>query len=151
MKKIHRFFFLHWWNFKIFSNQFYGVNIYYSENQPTNKQTENTNKYTDCNPMFFKMLLKFIFFKILMKFFFRSFFLFSLFLILTNIGLFISRAVHFRYFPMLNGFIPNPFYMLSRACGRNITKYWVKNKKILRLNFVTMSNLQKNSFKTLKI
>ncbi|XP_023324717.1 NADPH oxidase 5 isoform X3 [Eurytemora carolleeae] len=50
----------------------------------------------------------------------RSFFLFSLFLILTNIGLFISRAVHFRYFPMLNGFIPNPFYMLSRACGRTL-------------------------------
>ena len=91
-------------------------------NQEISKQT--THKYIDCNPlMFFKDITKSHYLKMLIKFFFRSFFLFSLFLILTNIGLFISRAVHFRYFPMLNGFKPNPFYMLSRACGRNISRF----------------------------
>eukprot|EP00092_Neocalanus_flemingeri_P014374 GFUD01015505.1.p1 GENE.GFUD01015505.1~~GFUD01015505.1.p1 ORF type:complete len:1072 (-),score=233.84 GFUD01015505.1:230-3445(-) len=41
-------------------------------------------------------------------------------LILANLILFCQRAAYFRHFPMLNGLTPNPFYMLSRACGRTI-------------------------------
>jgi len=46
------------------------------------------------------------------------FFLFVVFLI--NAVLFIHRAYYFRNFSMLNGFTPNPFYLLSRACGRSL-------------------------------
>ncbi len=46
------------------------------------------------------------------------FFLFSLSII--NIILFIHRAYYFKDFSMLNGLTPNPFYLLSRACGKLI-------------------------------
>ena len=39
------------------------------------------------------------------------------FIIGINVILFITRAYYFRFFSMLNGFTPNPFYLLSRACG----------------------------------
>jgi len=45
---------------------------------------------------------------------------FLCFIILINVVLFIHRAVHFRNFSMLNGWTPNPFYLLSRACGRTL-------------------------------
>lgn len=40
-------------------------------------------------------------------------------IILVNLILFIHRAVYFRDFSMLNGYTPNPFYLLSRACGKS--------------------------------
>ena len=43
---------------------------------------------------------------------------FLLVLIIVNISLFIHRAVYFRHFTTLSGLTPNPFYLLSRACGR---------------------------------
>ena len=39
-------------------------------------------------------------------------------ILLINIILFVHRAYYFRNFSMLNGTTPNPFYLLSRACGR---------------------------------
>ena len=39
-------------------------------------------------------------------------------IMLINAILFIHRAYYFRNFSMLNGLSPNPFYLLSRACGR---------------------------------
>merc|ERR1719341_636424 len=43
----------------------------------------------------------------------------AIFVILViNIILFVHRAYYFRNFSMLNGLTPNPFYLLSRACGR---------------------------------
>ena len=43
----------------------------------------------------------------------------SLFVIfLINTILFVHRAYYFRNFSMLDGTTPNPFYLLSRACGR---------------------------------
>ena len=47
----------------------------------------------------------------------RPFLSFLFFLATVNLVLFIHRAYYFRNFSMLNGFTPNPFYMLSRACG----------------------------------
>ena len=38
--------------------------------------------------------------------------------LLINAILFIHRAYYFRDFSMLSGLTPNPFYLLSRACGR---------------------------------
>ena len=35
-----------------------------------------------------------------------------------NIILMVQRAYYFKDFSMLNGYTPNPFYMISRACGR---------------------------------
>ena len=43
--------------------------------------------------------------------------LFGLFTV--NIGLFVFRATYFKDFPMLSGYTPNPFYLLSRACGEH--------------------------------
>ena len=42
------------------------------------------------------------------------------FIIAVNVILFVTRAYYFRDFAVLNGFTPNPFYMLSRACGKII-------------------------------
>jgi hypothetical protein len=39
-------------------------------------------------------------------------------ILLANGALFCHRAAYFRHFPMLDGFTPNPFYLLSRACGK---------------------------------
>ena len=35
-----------------------------------------------------------------------------------NIILMVQRAYYFKDFSSLNGYTPNPFYMISRACGR---------------------------------
>ena len=35
-----------------------------------------------------------------------------------NIILMVQRAYYFKDFAMLNGYTPNPFYMISRACGK---------------------------------
>ena len=39
-------------------------------------------------------------------------------ILLVNIILFTHRAYHFKDFTSLSGLTPNPFYLLSRACGR---------------------------------
>ena len=39
-------------------------------------------------------------------------------LLIGNVALFCQRAAYFRHFPMLGGLTPNPFYLLSRACGK---------------------------------
>ena len=39
-------------------------------------------------------------------------------ILLINAGLFIQRAFYYRHFTSLSGLTPNPFYLLSRACGR---------------------------------
>lgn len=38
-------------------------------------------------------------------------------LLLVNTVLFCHRGTYFKDFPMLNGFTPNVFYLLSRSCG----------------------------------
>ena len=43
-----------------------------------------------------------------------------MFLISVNIALFVQRAVYFQDFTTLSGLTPNPFYLLSRACGRTL-------------------------------
>jgi hypothetical protein len=48
----------------------------------------------------------------------RPFLFFLIVLSIINIILFIHRAYYFKDFSMLNGFTPNPFYLLSRACGQ---------------------------------
>ena len=48
------------------------------------------------------------------------FIMFLLAIIIVNIGLFVQRAVYFRHFTTLSGLTPNPFYLLSRACGRTL-------------------------------
>ena len=46
-------------------------------------------------------------------------FLLTLYLIIgINIILMVQRAYYFKDFAMLNGYTPNPFYMISRACGK---------------------------------
>jgi len=50
----------------------------------------------------------------------QAFIIFLFLIIVVNIILFIQRAVYFRNFSMLNGYTPNPFYLLSRACGRTL-------------------------------
>jgi len=48
-------------------------------------------------------------------------FLLTLYLIIgVNIVLMVQRAYYFKDFAMLNGYTPNVFYMISRACGRAI-------------------------------
>ena len=37
---------------------------------------------------------------------------------MINVILFVHRAYYFKDFSMLSGLTPNPFYLLSRACGR---------------------------------
>ena len=45
-------------------------------------------------------------------------FLCTLYLIIgVNIVLMVQRAYYFKDFAMLNGYTPNVFYMISRACG----------------------------------
>ena len=51
-----------------------------------------------------------------------------------TIILFITRAIYFRGFAMLDGFKPNPFYMLSRAAG-NLKKPRLRTLPIVRLSF----------------
>ena len=41
-----------------------------------------------------------------------------LFVVLANIAIMAERVYFFRNFSMLNGFIPNVFWLVSRACGR---------------------------------
>ena len=41
-----------------------------------------------------------------------------LFIVLANVGIMAQRVYYFRNFSMLSGFIPNIFYLISRACGR---------------------------------
>lgn len=48
----------------------------------------------------------------------KQFLTFLIIILLTNVVLFVTRAYYFRDFSMLNGFTPNPFYMMSRANGR---------------------------------
>ena len=48
----------------------------------------------------------------------RSLVLFSTLIIIINIILFTMRGIYFLEFPMLSGFKPNLFYVISRACGR---------------------------------
>ena len=43
---------------------------------------------------------------------------FLAFILLINAILFVQRAVYFKDFTTLSGLTPNPFYLLSRACGR---------------------------------
>ena len=43
---------------------------------------------------------------------------FLAFIIIINAILFLQRAVYFKDFTTLSGLTPNPFYLLSRACGR---------------------------------
>eukprot|EP00090_Calanus_glacialis_P005272 TRINITY_DN14088_c0_g1_i1.p1 TRINITY_DN14088_c0_g1~~TRINITY_DN14088_c0_g1_i1.p1 ORF type:complete len:1071 (+),score=285.92 TRINITY_DN14088_c0_g1_i1:327-3215(+) len=50
----------------------------------------------------------------------QAFIFFLCFIILANMILFIQRVVYFRNFTMLSGYTPNPFYLLSRACGRTL-------------------------------
>jgi len=50
----------------------------------------------------------------------KSFHFFIFVVLLINTILFIHRAFYFRHFSMLSGFTPNPFYLLSRACGRTL-------------------------------
>ena len=46
-------------------------------------------------------------------------FLCTLYLIIgVNILLMVQRAYYFKDFAMLNGYTPNVFYMISRACGK---------------------------------
>jgi len=72
----------------------------------------------------------------------RPFFIFSLFLVIVNLVLFIARAVYFRNFPMLSGYRPNFFYMLSRANGRtllfNSTMILIL---VLRYSLTTLRNM----------
>ena len=49
------------------------------------------------------------------------FVVFLAFILTMNAILFVQRAVYFRDFTTLSGLTPNPFYLLSRACGRNHT------------------------------
>ena len=49
------------------------------------------------------------------------FVVFLAFIVIINAILFLQRAVYFRDFTTLSGLTPNPFYLLSRACGRNHT------------------------------
>ena len=44
---------------------------------------------------------------------------FLAFIIIVNAILFIQRAVYFKDFTTLSGLTPNPFYLLSRACGKS--------------------------------
>ena len=44
---------------------------------------------------------------------------FLAFIIIVNATLFIQRAVYFKDFTTLSGLTPNPFYLLSRACGKS--------------------------------
>lgn len=48
----------------------------------------------------------------------KQFLTFLYFILVTNIILFVTRAYYFRGFSMLSGTTPNPFYMMSRACGK---------------------------------
>eukprot|EP00092_Neocalanus_flemingeri_P018191 GFUD01019688.1.p1 GENE.GFUD01019688.1~~GFUD01019688.1.p1 ORF type:complete len:1116 (+),score=193.24 GFUD01019688.1:205-3552(+) len=41
-------------------------------------------------------------------------------IMLINLALITERAYYFRNFSTLNGFTPNPFYLISRACGRTL-------------------------------
>ena len=47
----------------------------------------------------------------------RPFLCFLFFIIGVNIISMIQRAYYFKDFSMLNGFTPNVFYLVSRACG----------------------------------
>ena len=40
-------------------------------------------------------------------------------LLIANVALMVYRAVYFLDFPSLSGLVPNPFYLVSRACGEN--------------------------------
>ena len=46
------------------------------------------------------------------------FILFLSLILMVNLVLFIQRAVYFRDFTTITGLTPNPFYLLSRACGK---------------------------------
>merc|ERR1719419_1446665 len=72
------------------------------------------------------------------------FFLFSVLLI--NVILFIHRAYYFRNFSMLSGFTPNPFYMMSRACGRSLLFNSVLILLLVLRNTITL--LRKFGFAT---
>ena len=50
----------------------------------------------------------------------RPFLCFLYFIIGVNIVAMVQRAYYFKDFSMLNGYTPNVFYMVSRACG----KFW---------------------------
>ena len=50
----------------------------------------------------------------------NTFLLFLFLIVMTNIVIFTHRAHRFRNFPMLSGFVPNPFYMISRGLGRTL-------------------------------
>ena len=52
----------------------------------------------------------------------KQFLTFLIIILLTNVVLFVTRAYYFRDFSMLNGFKPNPFYMMSRANGAYFKK-----------------------------
>ena len=59
-------------------------------------------------------------------------FLCTLYLIIgVNIVLMVQRAYYFKDFAMLNGYTPNVFYMISRACGEYMidtdTRYCVQS------------------------
>ena len=47
----------------------------------------------------------------------RPFLCFLFFIIGVNVISMIQRAYYFKDFSMLNGFTPNIFYLVSRACG----------------------------------
>ena len=46
---------------------------------------------------------------------------FLAFILIINAILFVQRAVYFKDFTTLSGLTPNPFYLLSRACGGTLT------------------------------
>ena len=48
----------------------------------------------------------------------RPFLCFLYFIIGLNIVAMVQRAYYFKDFSMLNGYTPNFFYMVSRACGK---------------------------------
>ena len=51
-------------------------------------------------------------------------FLLTLYLIIgVNIVLMVQRAYYFKDFAMLDGYTPNVFYMISRACGESPVLY----------------------------
>jgi len=50
----------------------------------------------------------------------KSFHSFLFLVLITNFLIFTHRAYYFRNFPMLSGFVPNPFYMISRGLGRTL-------------------------------
>jgi hypothetical protein len=58
------------------------------------------------------------------------------FVVLINVALFVARAYYFRNFKMLEGWAPNPFYMMSRANGECVSRFaqtWPLGRSLIYL------------------